>query len=333
MATIQEVARAAGVSTATVSRVLSGRAEVSSELKERVRRAVRDLDYRPNAVARSLRRRGTTVWGVIIPDIGNPFFTALVRGIEDIAHEEGFSLVLCNSDENLAKERRYVEVALDEQMAGVIVSAASEGDSDLGPLLTRGVPVVAVDRRLERSEVDTVLVDNTSGAYLGARHLFETGCHRVACITGPTRTTTASERLEGYVRAVHEQGLQVDDDAVRRENFKEDGGYAGTVALLDSRNPPDGLFVTNNLMTVGAMSALAERGVKVPEDVALVGFDTIPWAALTRPRLTTVTQPTYQMGREAGRALATRIRGDAGPARTIVLTPTLEIRESSLRVP
>lgn len=331
MSTIQEVAQRAGVSAATVSRVLSGRAEVSDDLTDRVRRAVEDLNYRPNAVARNLRRKGTTVWGVIIPDIGNPFFTALVRGIEDVAHEEGYSLVLCNSDEDLEKEKRYIDIALDEQMAGVIIAAASEGDSDLTPLTKRGVPLVAVDRRLESVEVDTIIVDNTRGAQLGTQHLFDMGCQRVACITGPMRTTTASDRLTGFTTVLQLHGVSLTDCSIRYENFKEDGGYAGAATLMDQSNPPDGLFVTNNLMTVGAMSALVDRGLRIPDDVALVGFDNIPWASLTRPQLTTVTQPTYQMGREAGRALASRIGGDDALPRTIVLPPTLEVRESSRR--
>lgn len=331
MPTIHDVARRAGVSAATVSRVLNGQTEVSRDLTERVQSAVEALDYRRNAVARNLRRRGTTVWGVIIPDIGNPFFTAMVRGIEDAAHEQGFSLVLCNSDENLEKERRYVDIALDEQMAGVIIAAASEADSDLQPLVDRDIPVVAVDRRLERIDVDTVMVDNARGAQLGTGHLLDQGCERVACITGPTRTTTAFQRLQGFLDAHRTRGVEVDETLIRRQNFKEDGGRAGAEFLAGLADPPDALFVANNLMTVGALSALVDRQVKIPQDMALVGFDHLPWADLTRPQLTTVAQPTYEMGREAGRALAGRIGGDDSIARTIVLTPTIHVRESSQR--
>jgi len=331
VSTIHDVARRAGVSAATVSRVLNGQTEVSPDLTERVRDAVEELDYRRNAVARNLRRRGTTVWGVIIPDIGNPFFTAMVRGMEDAAHEKGYSLVLCNSDENLEKERRYVDVALDEQMAGVIIAAASEADSDLSALLDRDIPVVAVDRRLERVDVDTVMVDNARGAQVGTAHLLEQGCTRVACITGPTRTTTAYQRLQGFLDAHRARGLEVDESLVLRQNFKEDGGRDGARHLAALDDPPDGLFVANNLMTVGALSALVDRDVKIPQDIALVGFDHLPWADLTRPQLTTVAQPTYEMGREAGRALSARIDGDTALPRTIVLSPAIHVRESSIR--
>ena len=331
MTTIYDVAAKAGVSAATVSRVLNGRGTVSAGMVERVQSAVQELDYRPNGVARNLRRRSTSVWGLIISDIGNPFFTALVRGVEDAALEAGFSLVLCNSDDVLEKEHRYIRIALDEQMAGVIITPSSEAESDLSPLLERGIPVVAVDRRLNRHDVDTVVGDNVRGARMAIEHLLESGCRRIACITGPTQTTTAQERLEGYRQALASAGLEVDQDLIMVENFKEDGGYDGAERLMRLENPPDGLFVANNLMTVGALEALVDAGVDVPRDLLLVGFDDIPWARLTRPRLTTVHQPTYQMGRDAGLLLAARLTSNPHSARTVILSPTLRVRESSRR--
>jgi LacI family transcriptional regulator len=331
VSTIYDVATRAGVSAATVSRVLNGRRDVSPDLAARVHAAVRDLGYRPNGVARNLRRRATMVWGLIISDIGNPFFTAIVRGVEDAAHEAGYSLVLCNSDDDLDKERRYLDIALAEQMAGVIISPASEAASDVSTLADRGIPVVAVDRRAGRVDVDTVLVDNVGGARLATKHLIDAGCRRIACITGPTRTTTAAQRLQGF-RAAHEAaGREVDEALVVLENFKEDGGYDGAQWVLGLHTPPDGLFVANNLMTVGALEALVDAGVQIPDGMLIVGFDDIPWARLTRPRLTTVHQPTYDMGREAGRLLAARIGDHSHPARTVVLAPSLQVRESSQR--
>ena len=331
MTTIYDVAARAGVSAATVSRVLNGGGTVSPALAERVQAAVQELSYRPNGVARNLRRRATTVWGLIISDIGNPFFTAIVRGVEDAAHDAGFSLVLCNSDDVLDKEQGYIQIALAEQMAGVIITPASEAESDLSLLLERGIPVVAVDRRLGRHDVDTVVGDNVRGARLAIEHLLESGCRRIACITGPTQTTTAQERLEGYRQAITTAGLKVDPSLIMIENFKEDGGYEGAERLLRLDTPPDGMFVANNLMTVGALEALMDAGVEIPRDLLLVGFDDIPWARLTRPRLTTVAQPTYEMGHEAGRLLAARLSSDPGLARTVILSPTLQVRESSRR--
>lgn len=330
MATIYDVASKAAVSPSTVSRVLNG-TQVSESLAARVHAAVEELGYRPSSVARNLRRQATMVWGLIISDIGNPFFTALVRGVEDAAHEAGYSLVLCNSDDDLDKERRYLDIALAEKMAGVVISPASEATTDLSLLVERGVPAVAVDRRVGRLAVDTVLVDNVWGARIATQHLMDAGCTRIACITGPTRTTTAAERLQGYRQAHEDAGVDIDDALTVVENFKEDGGYDGAQRLLAAGTRPDGLFVANNLMTVGALEALVDAGVEIPRDMLLVGFDDIPWARLTRPRLTTVHQPTYEMGREAGRLLAARIGDEPEIPRTIVLPPSLRVRESSVR--
>lgn len=331
MPTIHDVAIRAGVSAATVSRVLNDNGAVSEDLARRVRAAIEELDYRPNGVARNLRRRASSVWGLIISDIGNPFFTALVRGVEDAAHEAGYSLVLCNSDDELGKEQRYVQIALAEQMAGVIVTPSSEADTDLTPLIRRGVPVVAVDRRLHRHDVDTVVGDNVRGARLATEHLLASGARRIACITGPVQTTTAQERLQGYSQALAAAGLDVDRTLVREENFREDGGYHGAESLLGLPVRPDALFVANNLMTVGAIEALTDAGVDVPGDLLVVGFDDIPWARLTRPQLTTIAQPTYEMGQYAGRMLAERLAGSTERVRTVVLSPTLQVRESSIR--
>jgi len=331
MTTIYDVAARAGVSAATVSRVLNNGGNVTPDTVARVRKAVGELGYRPNAVARNLRRRQTRVWGLIISDIENPFFTGMVRGVEDAAHQAGYSLVLCNSDDEAAKEQSYVQVALAERMAGVIITPSNEAETDLTPLLEQGVPVVAVDRRLHRHEVDTVVADNVRGARLAADHMVASGCRRLACITGPTQTTTAQERLDGFRASLGAAGLEVIDELVVEENFKEDGGYRAAEQLLALPEPPDGLFVANNLMTVGALEAVLDAGVKVPDDLLMVGFDDIPWARLTRPRLSTVEQPVYEMGQEAGQLLAARLGGDVRNPRTIMLAPGLRVRESSVR--
>lgn len=331
MATIYDVATEAKVSPATVSRVLNG-ADVSQVLTTRVREAVERLDYRPNSIARSLRRRTSTVWGLIISDIENPFFTSMVRGVEDVAQASGYSVVLCNSDESLEKEARYVDVIVDERMAGAIVSPASEHDSDFSELQERGVPVVSIDRRLDQQTVDTVLVDNPLGAELATRHLCAEGWQRVACICGPRRTTTGAQRLHGYRRALERTGVR-DPDLVVEANFKADGGYEAARALLQRSAPPDALFVANNLMSLGALEALREAGLTPAADLGVAVFDDMPWATLVRPRLTAVAQPTYEIGKEAARLLVARIQGNRGAPRQVVLAPTLHIRESSIRTP
>ncbi|GAA3578420.1 LacI family DNA-binding transcriptional regulator [Nonomuraea rosea] len=328
MPTIYDVAREAGVSAATVSRVLNGAQTVDPAMVARVLTAVRELGYRPNAVARNLRRSRTTLWAVIISDIGNPFFTATVRGIEDVAQQAGYSVVLCNSDENPAKEETYVAAALSEQMAGVII-ASSGSVKAAKSLLESPIPVVAIDRELPRGVVDTVVVDNVAGARMGTEHLLAAGYRRIACITGPKGVSTADLRLRGYTEALPGQPEQ--ERIVVRTDFREQGGYDAMASLLSSSDRPDAVFVANNLMTVGALRCLAERGVDVPGEMGLVGFDEIPWADLVRPSLTTVAQPTYELGRMAARLLVDRIATPSAKAATVVLPAELRPRQSSTR--
>jgi LacI family transcriptional regulator len=332
-ANILDVAKLAKVSPATVSRVLNGSAGVSPERAERVRAAVAKLQYQPFSPARALRRQLTDVWAVIVADVENPFFTSVVRGIEDGAQEFGRRVLLCNSDEDLAKEAGYIDVAIAERVGGVVISVASTKQSDLAPLIAQGIPVVAIDRRPIGVDVDAVLVDNRLGAAEATRHLVDAGCRRIACITGPRRISTANDRLRGYRDALEEAGVAYDDALVMREDFRQAGGHEavrqlfGTAAVAAR---PDALFVANNEMTVGALQALQEFGVRIPHDVAVAGFDDTPWATLIQPTLTVVAQPTYDIGRSAAELLATARTN--GP-RELVLPAKLIVRDSSTRPP
>jgi LacI family transcriptional regulator len=328
-ATITDVARAAEVSPATVSRVLNGTSAVSPARAERVREAAEQLGYRPFEPARALRRQLTSVWAAIIADIENPFFTAMVRGIEDVARAEGFRLVLCNSDEDLDKERAYIDVVIAERMSGVVIAVASTDDSSLQPLLDQRVPIVAVDRHPIDERLDSVVVDNRAGASDAVEHLLSNGWSRIGCLTGPTRVDTANERLDGYRDALRARRSPIDRSLVRRADYKEAGGYRATRSLLESPDPPDALFVANNPMAVGALRAIRDLGHSVPHDIGLVAFDDSPWTTLTSPTLTVVAQPAYEIGQAAAELLVTA--GTDRPPRHVVLSPTLVVRESSTR--
>jgi LacI family transcriptional regulator len=330
MATIYDVARRAEVSPATVSRVVNGHANVDPALAERVRTAMRELDYRPNAVARNLRRSRTSLWAVIISDIGNPFFTSLVRGVEDVAQQAGFSVVLCNTDEDPTKEGQYVSAALSEQMAGVIISPSGRA-THVNRLVDARVPVVVIDRQLRNAPVDTVLVDNEHGAELATAHLIDNGYRRIACVTGPRRISTAMQRLRGYERALRAAGLAVDEELIRYADFRSPGGYQAMASLLEGVPRPDAVFGANNLMTVGLVECLVDARVDVPGEMGVVGFDDVPWASLVRPSLTTVAQPTYELGRTAAELLADRISTPARHPSTVTLHTKLHVRESSAR--
>jgi LacI family transcriptional regulator len=330
MPTIYDVARRAQVSPSTVSRVLNGKQTVDQALADRVRAAAEALDYRPNALARSLRRSRTNLWAVLVSDINNPFFTALVRGVEDVARTSQYSVVLCNSDEDPAKEAGYVAAILAEQMSGVIISPTGHGEH-VRELVDASVPIVAIDRQVRGATVDIVTVDNECAAQLATTHLIDEGFTRIACITGPRDVSTARQRLEGYCRAHEAAGRTVDPRLVKYADFRETGGYAAMAHLLDHSPRPDAVFPTNNLMTVGALECLADRGVQVPEDVGIFGFDDVPCAALIKPPLSTITQPTYDIGRTAAELLLRRIAEPTRAPSVTVLPTELHVRASSFK--
>ncbi|MQA03090.1 MAG: substrate-binding domain-containing protein [Streptosporangiales bacterium] len=328
MTTIRDVAGAAGVSPATVSRVLNQRVEVAADLRDRVNAAVQELGYRPNGPARSLRKRATTVLGIIIPDVQNPFFTAMVRGIEDTAQRAGYSVVLANTDEDQDKQQRYLEVAAAEQLAGVVLAPARQSNRGLEVLVGQGIPVVTVDRRLRDGPVDSVVVNNHKAAKDATKHLIDRGRRRIGIVAGLLSTTTGARRLAGYKAALKQAGIELDEELVAKADFRLEGGYQAAKQLLD-RGRPDAVFASNNLMTIGTLQALAEAGVAIPDDVAVVGFDDISWATALRPPLTAVRQPTYEIGARAAELLLGRVAGDAAEPRHVVLSAELVVRGSS----
>ncbi|MEU6494965.1 LacI family DNA-binding transcriptional regulator [Streptomyces sp. NPDC046984] len=332
MATIYDVARAAGVSPATVSRVFNG-GRVTAERAENVRRTAAALGFAPNRVARSLRMQRASVIGLIIPDIGNPFFTALARGVEDAAQATHLSVVLCNTDEDIEKEHRYLEVAAAEQMAGVIVAAASRQRTDLSVLVERGTPVVAVDRRPRGASVDAVTLDNRHGGEEATEHLISRGYRRIACIAGLEGASTSEERLAGYRAALQDHGLGggtdgTGGDYVRHGDFRVEGGRVAMEQLLSLPEPPDAVFVANNLMTVGALAALRDAG-RTPPRTGLLSFGDVPWPELVTPSLSSVQLPSYELGFSAAQLLQERIAGAVKPLQTVVLRTSLRIRDST----
>jgi len=329
--TIRDVARLAGVSPATVSRVLNDNPEVGPEFVTRVQAAIAQLDYRPNVVARNLRRRATTVIGVIISDVTNPFFTGMIRAVEDVAQAAGYSVVLANADEDLDKEIRYLEVAAAERMAGVVLSPASSRHTSVDVLTEAGIPVVTVDRLLQGSRADSVVVGNRTAARQATEHLIEQGCQRIAFIAGSPGTSTAADRLAGHRQALRAAGRPAEPSLIVCGGFRLEGGHAATAELLRRDPMPDGLVVANNLMTLGALQCLVENDIDIPERVAIVGFDDLPWSRALRPALTVVAQPIYEVGRRAAELLLRRINGDASPPQRVVLPATLTVRDSSRR--
>lgn len=325
--TIQDVAHKAGVSSATVSRALASKPHVSQEKRERVLAAVEELGYQPSRVARSLCVQRSAILGLVISDIQNSFFTSLVRAVEDVAYEHLYGVFLCNLDEDTDKEGLYIDLLCAESVAGVIISPTRETDNPARKLIEADIPVVAVDHCMLDLEVDTVVIDNVGAASSLVSHLISDGHRRVAAVVGPPTTTTGRERMEGYFQALKAHGLPVLPHLVRTGPPKETFGCQLTAEHLDLAEPPTALFTGNNLLTVGALRAIHERELRIPDDIALVAFDELDWMSLVRPKLTVVTQPTYELGRRAADLLLRRIEDSTRPVQEIVLQPTLFIRQ------
>lgn len=329
MATISDVAARAGVSTATVSRAFNGKATVDPALADRVFRAAAELDYRPNGLARNLRRQATTVLALIVSDVENPFFTAVARGVEDTALDAGYSVVLCNSDEDAAKERRYVDVALQERMAGVVLSPTDAADG-VRTLRERRIPVVAVDRPVPGGCVDEVLVDSRTAARQATEHLLGQGYRRVGCLTGPAGVATADERLDGHRDALAAAG-RTEPEHEWRADYRPRGALDVARRVLDGPDRPDALLVANSAMAIGVLEAMTERGLRPGRDLGLVAFDDAPWTRAVSPPLSVVTQPAHGIGEEAARLLLARIAEPGRPSTRTVLRARLVPRGSSTR--
>lgn len=316
MATIYEVAKLAGVSPATVSRVFNGVA-VSDEKVSAVREAARELRFTPNRTARTLRKQESEVIALVIPDIENPYFTELARGVEDVAQSAGYSVVLCNTDAQLEKEATYLQIAISEHMAGVILAAASDR-TNLDDIQAAGRPVVAVDRGTGY-DIDGVIMANRTAGQAATEHLVQAGYRRIACITGPQHIETADERAQGWRAVVARHFPDADpDELLRYSTFRVDGGRGVMEELLSLPEPPDAIVAGNNLLGVGAIQVLTEHGLTPPKlGVAVVG--SLPFTTLSPNAVTVVKLPARHMGVTAAKMLLERISGDDQPARTVVL--------------
>jgi LacI family transcriptional regulator len=332
MATIREVAESAGVSYATVSHVINNTRLVSQETRERVLAAMDALNYRPNALARSLRQGKTNTLGLVLPDSANPFFAEISRSIEDEAFKKGYSVFLCNTELDTQRELFYVDVLSKKQVDGIIFVAAGDQVDSLDFLRSRNMPVVLIDRDLPNVEVDAVLSDNQLGGFLATRHLLDLGHTRIACIAGPSSITPSAERIIGYRRALEEAGLSYDENLILRGDYHAQSGLEVTHSILKMDPRPTAIFALNDLMALGALRAAAEAGCSIPKDLAVVGYDDLEIAHFTNPPLTTIAQPKKEIGAQAVHLLVDRMSQRNRPPSRLVLAPELIIRRSTQEI-
>jgi LacI family fructose operon transcriptional repressor len=328
MASIKDVAEAAGVSVATVSRVLTDKPHVSEELRQRVMHAVESLGYRPNRIARSLRTQQSATIGLVVSDIRNPYFTAVSRVIEDMAYQNGMSVYLCNTDEDPDKEAMYLSVLRNENVAGIIFSPTRKTAEDF-PLLDLEIPTIAIDRPILSDRVDSVLIDNQAAGFRLGEHLILNGFQRIGALFG-SASSTGRERRMGFEQAMQAHGIQVSADLVRYIPAKVRTGHQAALEMLDLPAPPQAFYTSNSLLLAGTLMAIRDRNLRIPEQVGLAGFDDVNWTVLVQPAITVIAQPTDEIGKTATELLMQRIEDPGRPARQVILNSQLVVRASSL---
>ncbi|MFI5770292.1 LacI family DNA-binding transcriptional regulator [Streptomyces sp. NPDC051658] len=326
MTSIKDVAAQAGVSVATVSRVLNSHPSVSPDARTRVLAAVDALGYRPNAVARSLRTDQTRTLGLVISDVLNPYFTELARFVEEEARALGYSVIIGNADERPELQDHHVRTLLDRRIDGLLVSPA-DGDSPLMADVARdGTPMVFVDRWMPGVDVPVVRADGRRAIRDLVAHLHALGRRRLAIIAGPAATTTGNERVEAFREALCAYELTLPDVYIGQGDFQADSGRRVTARFLALPEPPEVVFAADNLMALGALDAIRAAGLRVPQDIGLAAFDDIPWFVHTDPPITAIAQPTGDLGRAAVRALVDIVEGRS--PQSVTLPARLVVRRS-----
>jgi DNA-binding LacI/PurR family transcriptional regulator len=338
--TIVDIANRAGVAPMTVSRVINESGYVSREAREKVERAVKELNYHPNGLARSLKRQRTHVVGILLPDIANPFSAELVRGIQEALLPSGYSSFISVSERSVQREQSALRALFDHRADGIVVATreTKAGNDFLLRLAERDLPIVVVGRALNHPHVDRVTADHWKGAYEAVDHLISLGHRRIGFVGVSAINGAGLRRYQGYLDALREHDLPIDEKLIVGPTPQfgpgystQDDGYAGMKKLLALKKRPTAVFARNDFTAMGAICAVRDAGLSIPEDVAIVGFDNVPLAAYTTPPLTTVDQPTKEQGREAARLLLERIEGDrARERREICLDCHLVIRQSTI---
>lgn len=329
---IKKIAKAAGVSTATVSRVLNGSDKVRDDTAKRVMEVVEELDYRLDHVARRMKVKASDslVIGLIITDIGNPFFSNVAKGVEYITFNNKYVLMICNTNESPEKEKFFLNSLLSEKVSGVIIvpTIGNGNDSFIRKLVSNGFPMVTVDRRIKDLNVDSVSINNEAGGFQATQRLIRNGHRQIGIICGIRGLSNTEERLDGYRKALEEARIPLSEELITYGNYVESGGRTAMSRLLALENPPTAVFSTNNLMTLGCIKELYKRKISIPDEIALIGFDDSTWAEALIPPLTTVKQPGYELGVNAAELLIKRLNKRDASKMNIVLNTELVVRES-----
>lgn len=330
MANMKDIAKLAGVSVVTVSRVVNDSSNVGDETRKKVQQAIKELKYKPNRVAKRLRSTVSSgnLLGVLIPDIKNPFYVDVLNGIEEIAYKNNYALIMCNFNQDEEKQSRYIDILLSEAVDGMIVAPVKTDDQKIINVIQSGLPIVCVDRGLKDVDVDVVLVDNKRGAFLAVEHIIKSGYKRIAYISGKRDIPSSLQREEGYLEALKKYDIAVDSSLIKYGDSSHASGVTLSGDLLDLPNPPDAIFTGNNLITLGALETINKREIKIPQEVAIVGFDDMYWSNSFNPPLTAVRQPAHEIGKRAIELLIQRIEDPHKSTVQMILNADLIQRKS-----
>jgi LacI family transcriptional regulator/LacI family repressor for deo operon, udp, cdd, tsx, nupC, and nupG len=330
MSSLKNVADMAGVSVATVSRVLNSEEVVKEDTKQKVLAAIKKLNYTPNRVAQRLRSTKTNsrIIGLLIPDIQNPFYVDVIRGIEEYAYAHNSVVIIGNFSQDEKKEKLYIDILKSESVDGFIVAPSNEKNVYIKALMTDGFPIVCIDRGMKDVDVDLVKVDNQQGVFNAVQHLINLGHTRIGHVTGKPFLPTTHERMAGYEEAMKKYELEIDPEIIVSSNSDYESGAEQTARLLELEDPPTAIFTANNLITLGALDTINRRGLRIPEDVAIVGFDDVYWANSLNPPLTAVRQPGFEIGKRSCELLIQRINKPDRAVASIILKTELMIRKS-----
>lgn len=328
--TIHDVAKRAGVAPITVSRVINNTGYISTKTRKSVKAAIAELGYVPNVLARSLRSKRTNTLALVLTDITNPFFTIIARGVEDVASEAGFNVIFCNTDESEEKEQKYIQLLLQKQVDGILMVPAKSTSKSVDYILEQGTAAVILDRRVPNANIDVVRCDSEGGAYQLVKLLLGLGHRRIAVLNGSMDVSTSEDRLAGYRRAMEEADAE-NDELYYYGTFTQNSGYELAQKAMAQTPRPTALFAANNLIAIGALWALRDMGLKVPDDIAVVSFDDLPQNLVAYPFLTVATQPAYEMSKKATELLISRLNGQAPDDKyqEVILPVELITRSSS----
>ncbi|MBH8605474.1 LacI family DNA-binding transcriptional regulator [Thermoactinomyces sp. CICC 10522] len=330
--TINEIARLAGVSRSTVSRVISGHTNVKPETRKLVEEVIRKSNYRPNPIAQGLVKGSLKMIGLLIGDIRNPFYAEIARGVEDVAHKSGYMVVFFNSDYDIDRELFYLQAAQQFSFSGLVLMSVLDTQELVPVLKNIKCPIVMLNRYIRSLETDVVLVDNFQGGYLAAKHLIELGHTRIAHLAGPSLSTASRERIAGFKQALREYGIKINERDIVQGDLRLESGCQFARRWLSQSNRPTGIFVANDIMALGVMDEFQKQGVNIPNDVSIVGYDDLPYAGVKQIGLTTIRQPHYQMGAMAMSFLIERIRNTETFTQRMTFMPELVVRSTTAPV-